>query len=1354
MIKTTTEYKKAIQKNRIFHHKAEITFLDGESVSVEDNDLFSFQISDCTSSTSSFDLGTAMSQQLILKLNNIDGRFDGHDLNGAAITAKVGLELSDGSVEWLNKGTYIAEPGEDSGSTISVKAFDKMINFDRSYTVSKLTYPATLGAIVRDACSCCDMTLAPDSAAFDNDDFIVQTRPDDSALTFRQVLCWVGQISGGYFRMNADNKLSLRKYDINLLESTWKKAGAVVCEGNETVIDVEEKEIIQAENLGTGSTIQTDDVVITGVRVIEETENDEGSVDEIVYQSGSDGYVLEISQNKFIQNGSGNTVASYLGEQMNGMQLRPMSVNIALDPAYEAGDLGLVKDRKGICHKTIFTDIVYTAHAFQALTCGAEAPTRMSSVRYSQATQVFKELRSKLYKQQTEWNKAFGNLQEEMSTKSGLFPISQTMEDGSTILYFCNRSTLEDSSIVVKFSAAGWAMSTDGGNTWNSGWLVDGTMITSIMNAVGINAEWINTGAITVKDSSGNIIFQVDMDTKKVIISGDSVQIGGKTATKALSDTLQESKDYADGKLSDYAASVTKSIAGLQNQIDGQVETFFYDYEPSLQNIPASEWTTTAEREKHEGDLFFWKSTGYAYRFTKDGAAWKWQVVQDTDITKALAAAENAQDTADNKRRVFVLQPEPPYDIGDVWMQDGGDILTCQVARTKGTAYVSSDWKKMNKYTDDTVANEALNAAALARNMTLELTNDYQSITTDADGNISGTFPLIATRAIVMYGATDITSECSFTVTKSDAVTGKWDDSTKSYTVTGLSADNAWVDIKATYLSNLSVVKRFTVAKLKAGKNGIDGTNGTNGTDGKDGTDGRGIASTSVTYQASTSGTTVPTGTWSTSIPSVPEGQYLWTKTVINYTTGSPSTSYSVSKIGKNGTDGISPSVSITKSGTTTTITIKDASGTHTQTVKDGENGTPGKPGDNGKTPYFHVKYSNDGGKTFTSNNGETAGDYIGTCTDYNEADPTTVGSYSWALIKGNKGDAGRTYFIESSSNVLKRSADNSISPGFIEFKAYYRDGTSASRTAYSGRFVIEETTDGSTWTTIYTSSANENTVKHSLYSVPVDGDSQAITDGSTMIGIPRDVVNIRCKLYAAGGTTTLMDMESVAVVTDVDALTHEEIFNLLTNNGADELFITINGHVYINATYIRSGILEGIKIISRNGYEWLQIDESILTSGYDTATDGLLDLSAQYGDGTRKVVLNAITSDLILKSKGKLLFESNSSGDTGVIPYSNVLNFYINKNASGEGFLIAELKDGTTVTIGDDDGVEIEDEWDNWIDLEDADNTVATQNLVSNENNAIQKKSNIKTIVEQQKSEIDALKQELQEIKNLLKKE
>lgn len=281
-----------------------------------------------------------------------------------------------------------------------------------------------------------------------------------------------------------------------------------------------------------------------------------------------------------------------------------------------------------------------------------------------------------------------------------------------------------------------------GGKTWNTGVLVDGTMIAKILNTIGINADWINTGAIEIKTEDGETIFRVDMDSKSVYMSGD-VRIGGKKFSESIDNAITDSKNYADSKLADYSKTVADSLEGLQGQIDGQIESFYYEYEPSLQNIPASEWTTTEERKKHEGDLFFWKPNkdtgegGYAYRFLYDSSVskWEWVLVQDTDITKALAAAQNAQDTADGKRRTFVVTPYPPYDIGDTWNQEDGDILTCVVARAAGTSYVSTDWKKLNKYTDDTTAEEAKKAAeqakeaaALAKNMVLTLSSEVNAL--------------------------------------------------------------------------------------------------------------------------------------------------------------------------------------------------------------------------------------------------------------------------------------------------------------------------------------------------------------------------------------------------------------------------------------------------------------------------------------------------------------------------------------------------------------------------------------------------------------------------------------------------
>lgn len=1029
MIKTTAAYKEALKENGIFHHKVVINFQDGSNDTVEDLDIYTLQISEGTSNTSSFDLGAAIAQQLTLKLNNIDGRFDEHDFNGAVITVQVGLELLDGSTEWLDKGKYTAEPGEESGNSISVKAFDDMTKFDQSYSLSKLVYPTTLGTIVRDACSCCGVTLASDTATFDNDNFIVQNRPDDSALTFRQVLQWVGQIACKFFKIDRFGKLSAQWYDTELLEATWvqkedtiwtdvdgnaildsegQEIGTVIeiplKNGNSNIIDVDNTdEILKISDLLTGSTIQTDDVVITGIRVNEE---DGDSTEEITYQSGADGYALEISGNKLIQSGSGATVAAYLGERLNGIQFRPMSVSTPADPAREAGDLGLVIDAKKRYHKTIFTNVEYTAHTSQNLISGAEAPTRLSSTRYSQATQVYKELRANLKRQKTEWDTAFDNLQEAMKTKNGLFPIHETMEDGSTILYFCDKPELSEATIVVKFSAAGWGMSTDGGKTWNSGWLVDGTMIAAILNVIGVNAKWINAGALTVKDSDGKTIFEVDMDKKSVYMDPDTLTIGGMPLSKKL-------------------ASMDENIAS-------------------------------------------------------------------------------------------------------------------------------------------------------AKNMTLTLSNEYQGITSDADGNIP-TFPTVATTASVMYGSQDVTNDCSYTITKSDSVTGSWDVNTHTYTVTGLIADNGWVDIKATYLQTLSITRRFTIAKLKAGKNGVNGLDGLQGekgeqgVPGKDGKDGtNGVDGKTSYFHIKYSSVANPTSSSQmTETPSTYIGTY------VDY---EPNDSTDPKKYTWSKFEG-----------------------------SDGKDGIAGTNGTDGKTYYLHIAYANSAdGKTGFSVSDGTNKLYIGQYTDTTKTDSTDPTKYTWSKIKGETGadgKPGRTYIIEPSCNVLKRGSDKVISPNFITFKAYYRDGDSAARVPYKGRFIVEETVDGSAWKTIYISSTDEDTVTHYLYSILTNSSGQAVasSNGST-IGIPRDVTNVRCKLYASGGTTTLMDMQSVAVVIDVDNLTQEQIVSILTNDGAWKGLYYSNGRLYVSLDALLGGTVTlGGK---KNGNGYLKIKDA------SNAVKGLIDRS------------------------------------------------------------------------------------------------------------------------------------------------
>ena len=174
-------------------------------------------------------------------------------------------------------------------------------------------------------------------------------------------------------------------------------------------------------------------------------------------------------------------------------------------------------------------------------------------------------------------------------------------------------------------------------------------------------------------------------------------------STAAADATAKAAAAYAN------AQTFVNSIkTDLQSQIDGNITSWFFDYEPNLTNVPASNWDQEGVKDIHLGDLFYYTSKGYSYRFQKVGSTFSWTRISDTDVTKALADAAKAQDTADGKRRVFVSQPTTPYDLGDLWSQgSAGDLMKCIVARASGS-FVSGDWDKAVKYTDDTTANKLL----------------------------------------------------------------------------------------------------------------------------------------------------------------------------------------------------------------------------------------------------------------------------------------------------------------------------------------------------------------------------------------------------------------------------------------------------------------------------------------------------------------------------------------------------------------------------------------------------------------------------------------------------------------------
>lgn len=774
---------------------ADITLTDGTVLNLTSADLWQNGLSfeDSVSSDSTFDIGSAIVNVLDLSINNFNGEYSSYDFEGAEVVAYVGLELDDGTTEKIRICTMtVVEQPEDETVTIDLTCEDNMRKFDRNYSDSKLKYPATRGQIIRDACEVCGVTLQ--TTSFDRDDYIVQIRPDNEALTFRQVLQWVAQIGCQWLRCDEYGRLCVKWYDT-------------------------EKTDAQEIDTTYSFTPQHTDVVITGIQVTEYS--DSSNEEPESYMVGTQGYVLAISDNKLIRKGDGQTIASMIAEKCVGMIFRPFESQCPTDVALEAGDAITIEDRNGNLYNTYLTTTTLQPGAGQNIACNAKSAAKNSTVRYGQLTQAYVEARKLVKKEQTARERAIQNLEESLSIGSGLFATYVKQEDGSTISYFHDKAKLEDSTNVIKITSEAVGVSNDGGKTYPFGFQLTGTMIAKLLYAEGINADFINAGALTIKDGQENIIFSVNMDTNSVYINPEYLMIG-------------------DVSLSDKIKELDENVAA-------------------------------------------------------------------------------------------------------------------------------------------------------AKSMTMTLSNEYQAISTDENGNIPGEFPQVQTTVQVMYGTMDVTDDCSYTITESENVAGSWDKATHTYTVTEITADNVWVDIKAIYLNALTITRRFSISKQKSG------------------------------------------------------------------------------------------------------------------------------------TP-------------------------------------------------------GRTYVLESSTTILKKESENSITPNVVIFSAYYRDGENTGRTDYAGRFVIEETSDGKTWKTAYSSVADETSVNYYADYIFADSDRIFVADSDgSLIGVrSKDIVGLRCSLYASGGTINLIDTVKLDVITEVTALTQEDILKLLTNDGEWKgVYRGADGELYISFSAAMGGLLK-----------------------------------------------------------------------------------------------------------------------------------------------------------------------------------
>lgn len=654
----------------------DLTLKDGTVLHLTNHELWNkgFQFEDAVSGESEFEIGSVIVNQCVISINNIYDDFTEYNFDGAEAVCYLGMQISETQLEKIRICTMtVVEAPYQNSSVITLTCYDNASRFDRDYSESTLKYPATRSQIIRDACTVCGVTLGTPS--FYGEDFVVSERPADEALTFRQVLAWMAQLGCQWIRCNAYGQLCVGWYDLE--PKTFSK--------------------ISSTN---GLTINIDQVVITGVRVAEYSEDQaDEEVNEYLY--GKEGYVLSITGNRLITKGTGKEAVSRIGQKCVGMSFWPFSGSELMDIGLEAGDAVKITDRKGKTYQSYVTVTTLKPGEYQSVACNAKSAARNSAKRYSELTQAYVSQRRQAKKEKTQWENELEGLSKRLNESPGLYTTEEADSDGGKIFYWHNKPDLKDSDIIWKMTAEACGVSTDGGKTWNTGLSVDGRLITKIMSTIGLNFSWGVGGELVIKDRSGKETVYMNAETGEVRICATSFTLQGETVDDIAKDLANKAlEDFIQNEYSDALNEITESL-------DKKAETWYQESDPAVNwterstNEPlededgghivdenGQDFATVWEREKrlHNGDLWHNPATNEEYMY-KDG---NWV---------SMSIPDEVFDMIDGKAQIFVSTPVPPYDIGDTWFT-GTEILVC-IAKREAGKYQKDDWEKKDSYTDD-----------------------------------------------------------------------------------------------------------------------------------------------------------------------------------------------------------------------------------------------------------------------------------------------------------------------------------------------------------------------------------------------------------------------------------------------------------------------------------------------------------------------------------------------------------------------------------------------------------------------------------------------------------------------------
>lgn len=479
-------------------------------------------------------LGVAIGRSIHLSLMNDDDHLASYDFFGARIRLYLSFALSE-STERIEMGYFTVLEPESYGETVEIDASDDMYKADRPYTTTK-TAPVSLSSLFRDVCTFCGIPFS--TAAFANDDFAVQTLPEDGTYTGREMLGFIAMIAGGSARVNRQGTMEIIRYALEAETA------------DHTLAD-----------WTSPATIGTDDILITGVQTVVSGTDDAGESTETTILEGAEGYVLELENPLWL--GKETTGLALAGAAVIGQSLRKFEGEYVGYPIAEFMDTVDVVDRKGRHYRSVLTDIEFVFCGCTTLSCSAQSAVRNSSRYISAEAKALIEARRLVLQERTARETAVSNLAERLTAAGGLYSTAQVQEDGSTIYYLHDKPTLAESCSVMKLTADVIGLSTDGGETYPFGFAVTGEMIMGIIQAEGVNTEWLKSGVSTMDQIDGLANeFEVTREGlhSEVSQSTGALQESLEAKLSVQDETIAANRDYMEQTAAELRQTSTQLI--------------------------------------------------------------------------------------------------------------------------------------------------------------------------------------------------------------------------------------------------------------------------------------------------------------------------------------------------------------------------------------------------------------------------------------------------------------------------------------------------------------------------------------------------------------------------------------------------------------------------------------------------------------------------------------------------------------------------------------------------------------------------------------------------------------------------